>query len=82
MAIASLIVRADAGFEEQTVAAIEAVEGLSVHTITENKEIIVLAEAPTLEAIGNLGSAVQEFHNVWSVTFAYANNEDLEPEMS
>lgn len=79
MPIASLIVKTKAGFEEQTAATIESIEGLTVHSVTENKEIIVIAEAPTSQEIGALGSAIEADENVWSVMLAYSNIEtDLE----
>ncbi|MCL1917682.1 MAG: chaperone NapD [Peptococcaceae bacterium] len=74
MAIASFVVKTDD--EEQTVAVIESLNGLSVHSVTENHEIIVLAEAPTVEEIQQLGFSIQEMdENAWSVTVAYVNSE-------
>jgi nitrate reductase NapAB chaperone NapD len=76
MAIASFIVKTKADFVEEAVTAIESMGGLTVHTVTENQEIIVLAEAPTLEEVSQLGEAIQGIdENIWSVTCAYANNE-------
>ena len=79
MAIASLVVKTKAGFAEQIRSAIQSINGLTVHTVTENHEIIVLAEAPTLEEVSRLGSSIQEVdENVVSVTVAYVNNEKIE----
>jgi nitrate reductase NapAB chaperone NapD len=84
MAIASLIVQAKEGLAEQVVAKIEPIDGLTVHSVTENHEIIVVVEAPTLGEISVLGRSIEENEDVWSVTLAYANNEpdaDLDVEI-
>ena len=75
MSIASLIVRVKAGSAEQATALIEAVDGLSVHTVTEKNELIVLAEAPSPGDITALGHKLEALEPVSSVTLSYIGSD-------
>ncbi|MDR2736568.1 MAG: chaperone NapD [Gracilibacteraceae bacterium] len=78
MAIASLIVKTKQGSEEQATTVINSINGLSVHTVTENQEIVVLAEAPTSDDIFTLSQSLEKAdESIVSVLFAYMNIENL-----
>ncbi|MCL1791015.1 MAG: chaperone NapD [Peptococcaceae bacterium] len=81
MAIASFIVKTKPGFEKQATSVIESINGLSVHTVTENQEIVVLAEAPTSNDIHTLSASLEKAdESIISVMFVFLNIENLEEE--
>ena len=77
MAISSLIVEAVPESTERVAEQIAAIEGASVEgTDPELGKIVVVLEAPSIDASHAIASSFAQIKDVWNVNLVYVNVED------
>jgi nitrate reductase NapAB chaperone NapD len=76
MAIASMIVQPAANSLQQVAEQLAFVNGVTVHSTKSNQEIIIVVEAPSLDAISAVARTIEAISGVLSVLPAYVTVAD------
>jgi nitrate reductase NapAB chaperone NapD len=76
MATASMIIQPASGYTDRLAGELAAINGVTVHTVTQNQQIIILVEAPTLEEVSLTGRTIENLTGVSGVYPAYVNEDD------
>lgn len=77
MPVSGIVVRCKNGSADAVAAGIAAFEGVEVHGVLPDDQIVAVIEAGTVQEEVNIVSELQEIDNVITVQLAYHNFEDI-----
>lgn len=77
MPVSGIVIKCLAGHAPSVVEALTGMNGVEVHGIADNDQIVAVVEADTVQQEVDIVSRLHEFANVVSVQMAYHNFEDL-----
>jgi nitrate reductase NapD len=78
MAIASMIVQPVAGLIRQVTEALTGINGVTVHTVTDKQEIIIVVEAASLDIVSETARHIEGINGVVNVCPSYVTTADEE----
>lgn len=77
MPVSGIVVRCKNGCADAVAGCITAFEGVEVHGVLPDDQIVAVVEAGTVQEEVDLVSELQEIENVITVQLAYHNFEDI-----
>lgn len=77
MPVSGIVVRCKNGCADTVAANIAAFEGVEVHGVLPDDQIVAVVEASSVQEEVDLVSELQEIENVITVQLAYHNFEDI-----
>jgi periplasmic nitrate reductase NapD len=80
MPVSGVVVTCAEGLSQLVADRIGSFDGIEVHGLLPDGQIVAVVEADTVQAEVNLVSQLHEVEGVIAVRLAYHNFEDLEPE--